>query len=255
MRIKLVSLEKSSANQLNADLLSTIANSIGNYGEYEIVTSQPDLVHVFASWNATTERTIKKFKNKGIPVVLTSINGLADLLASPHPLHPYAFHCCGPSEAKLIKRVAPEIPISIIACPLFTSTTDTNRMLKAISDLYNNVYDAHDTNVKERIQRTIDQLDCNDNTIKRLCSLLLYLQYSYKREVIRQSFLNEIASEFIHSDYDEDIMRQALDALKIYEFSASAMALLEQLTPLTEGFMPIPASTDKLTDKMQKLTI
>lgn len=105
MRIKFISLVKSSATPLNKDLLSTISESISAFGDVEVVDTAPDLVHICGKWSSASATTIKHYTNKGVPVVFTSANGLTEQLTTLScMLAPTVFHCCGPAEARLIKR-------------------------------------------------------------------------------------------------------------------------------------------------------
>lgn len=257
MRIKLVNLTKNSATHLNTDLLSTLANSINAFGDMEVVDTAPDMLHIFGKWSAISANTIAHNQSIGIPVIFTDIDGLADLLtaSASHRLCPKAFHCIGPAEAKLINRLTPKAVVTIIANAQFTATTSRPVMLQQFHNLYATVYAQHEAKVVAGINEKVEKLRCKDQTIRAICAKLLYLQYTYKRETIRQHLLDELSHELISSDYDEKVMEQTLDELQIKSFAASAMSLLAENTKLTEGFMPIQASADKTMKRMQKLII
>ena len=59
MRIKFISLVKSSATPLNKYLLSTISESISAFGDVEVVDTAPDLVHICGKWSSASVTTIK----------------------------------------------------------------------------------------------------------------------------------------------------------------------------------------------------
>lgn len=253
MRIKFISLLKGTASPLNKELPDTIADNISSIGDVEVVDNAPDLVHVFGKWSGTTATTMKGYTHKGIPVVFTSANGLVDVLP-PHSLMlaPTVFHCCGPAEAELIKKLLPKASVKVIANEQFTLTTDRTTMLRQFNDLYANVYNEHEAKVMSEINSKVRTLNISDHAINEICSQLLYLQYAFRRETIRQRLLDNLSDTLINSNYDEESMRQALDTLKISSFATSVMALLESKSHLTEGFMPIAASDDKTTKQMQK---
>lgn len=253
MRVKFISLVKGSASPLNKELPGTIADNISSIGDVEVVDNAPDLVHVFGKWSGTTATTIKGYTLKGIPVVFTSANGLVDVLTTPSPmLAPTVFHCCGPAEAGLIKKRLPKASVEVIANKQFTLTTDRTTMLRLFNDLYVKVYNEHEAKLMSEINNKVKALNVSDYAINEICSQLLYLQYAFRRETIRQSLLDSLSDILINSNYDEEAMRQALNALKISSFAASVMALLESNSHLTEGFMPIATSDDKTTKQMQK---
>lgn len=254
MRIKFISLVKSSATPLNKDLLGTISEGISAFGDVEVVDTAPDLVHICGKWSSASATTIKQYTNKGVPVVFTSANGLAEQLASQScMLAPTVFHCCSPAEARLIKKISPKAPIVVVANEKFTSTTDATTMLRQFNELYVKTYNEHEAHVKESIQQKLKGV--SDEAIKNIIALLMYLQYAYKRETIRQTLLDSLSDTLINSDYDEAAMRQTLINMRLLLFAASSMALLEEKSHLTEGFMPVASSADKLMKHMSKYII
>lgn len=155
MRIKFISLVKSSATPLNKDLLSTISESISAFGDVEVVDTAPDLVHICGKWSSASATTIKHYTNKGVPVVFTSANGLTEQLTTLScMLAPTVFHCCGPAEARLIKKISPKASIVVIANEKFTSTTDTTTMLRLFNELYVKTYNEHEACVKRLYSKT-----------------------------------------------------------------------------------------------------
>lgn len=254
MRIKFISLVKSSATPLNKDLLSTISESINAFGDVEVVDTTPDLVHICGKWSSASATTIKHYTNKGVPVVFTSANGLAEQLTTLScMLAPTVFHCCGPAEARLIKKISPKASIVVIANEKFTSTTDTTTMLRLFNELYVKTYNEHEAHVKEAIQQKLKGV--SDEAIKDIIALLLYLKYAYKRETIRQTLLDSLSDTLINSDYDEGAMHKTLSDMRLLSFAASSMALLEEKSHLMEGFMPIDSSADKQMKHMTKYII
>ena len=254
MRIKFISLVKSSATPLNKDLLSTISENISAFGDVEVVDTAPDLVHICGKWSSASATTIKHYTNKGVPVVFTSANGLTEQLTTLScMLAPNVFHCCGPAEARLIKKISPKASIVVIANEKFTSTTDTTTMLRLFNELYVKTYNEHEACVKEAIQQKLKGV--SDEAIKDIIALLLYLQYAYKRETIRQTLLDSLSDTLINSDYDEGAMHKTLSDMRLLSFAASSMALLEEKSHLTEGFMPIASSADKQMKHMTKYII
>lgn len=253
MRIKFISLVKGSALTLNKELLSTIAEGITHFGDIEVVDNAPDLVHICGKWSSMVASSIKHYTNKGIPVVFTSANGLTDLLTpQSSTLAPTVFHCCGPAEARLLNAILPKANVVVIANEEFTSTINVETMLTQFNNLYTKTYNDHDASVKSKIIERVNKSGVDDDAILNICTQLYYLHYTFKRETIRQSLLNILSNDLINSNYDEDIMRQTLNELKLTSFAASVMALLEEKSHLTEGFMPIAASADKTMKQMMK---
>lgn len=151
------------------------------------------------------------------------------------------------------KKISPNAPIVVIANEKFTSTTDKTTMLRLFNELYVKTYNEHEAHVKEVIQQKLKGV--SDEAIKDIIALLLYLQYAYKRETIRQSLLDSLSDTLINSDYDEGAMHKTLSDMRLLSFAASSMALLEEKSHLTEGFMPIASSADKQMKHMTKYII
>ena len=256
MRIKFISLVNGSAFVLNKNLLSIIAEGISKFSDFEIVDTAPDIVHICSKWSSMVASSIKYFTNKGVPVVFSSANGLVEQLSpQSSTLSPTVFHCCGPAEARLINTNLPKANVVVISNAEFTSTTNVETMLNQFKDLYTKTFYDHDSSIKAMIMEKVKQSNVNDDTIFNICSRLLYLNYAFKRGTIRQNMLDSISDELINSNYDEEIMRRTLNELKLMPFAASVMALLKEVSHLTEGFMPVAASTDKIMKHMKKLII
>lgn len=190
MRIKFISLVKSSATPLNKDLLSTISESISAFGDVEVVDTAPDLVHICGKWSSASATTIKHYTNKGVPVVFTSANGLTEQLTTLScMLAPTVFHCCGPAEARLIKKISPKASIVVIANEKFTSTTDMTTMLRLFNELYVKTYNEHEAHVKEAIQQNSRAFQTKPSRISlRFCCIYNMLT-SARRYAKRYSIL------------------------------------------------------------------
>ena len=65
--------------------------------------------------------------------------------------------------------------------------------------------------------------------------------------------LLDISSTFINSDYDENRMADRLYQLGIYQFTSSLEKVAADRSSLTEGFMPIMWTDNKLTKKINNL--
>ena len=78
------------------------------------------------------------------------------------------------------------------------------------------------------------------------------MRYRYHRRQIAQNELDDFSTLLIQSDYDEDKMAEILDKLKVYDFMQSLEKVMEEKSQLTEGFMPIAAIDNNLTNKIKK---
>ena len=75
---------------------------------------------------------------------------------------------------------------------------------------------------------------------------LLYDKYLNTRGLLTTKRLEETAQLLICTDYDEDRLAALLPKLGITTFTQELLALLEEQSLLTEGFMPIKRSKKQL---------
>lgn len=269
-RLQLITTSKHSEHLVNSELKDFIADGMAKFGDTEIVDTSPDVVHIFGMWTAKSARAANDLQSRGIPVVFTAINGMAQLfdnngeivsnIALRNAVRQIArhtiLHCGGIAEEKIVTKIARRASTTIITNALTTSTTDTNRMLQDFHDLYAELYKRQEQTASGTIQAELSRnVKTDDCAIRDICSRLLYLKYLYKKNGIRKEVLDEVSTLMIASNYDEAVMRNTLEALHLRRFAASCMALLEKESTLTEGFMPIDATEDKTLRRMQEMII
>ena len=77
---------------------------------------------------------------------------------------------------------------------------------------------------------------------------MLYVHYQHHRGHITQECLDQLSNSMIASNYDEALMAFRLDTLQMTDFFAQLETLLQERSNLTEGFMPIGAKPNKITE-------
>ena len=81
-----------------------------------------------------------------------------------------------------------------------------------------------------------------------ICSRFLYIKYLLHKGNIPIDTLKETSSMMITKQYDEDEMEKLIKKLGIYDFVSSLLHAMNIKTGLTEGFMPIESSNNKLSE-------
>lgn len=269
IRIKYITLGNPSQNHINRDLSDILRQRLSDSDSMQIVDTSPELVHIIGTWTRGSASVIKKIKAKKLPVVFTSIEGLAPLVnmngdRTRHTAKVAVIrkicsecdiiHVCGPIEDSVLKSVAKKARTTIIANSTFTSLTDETAMTDLFANTYVNTYTANISLINDSIKAKVKAATDNE-TIADICTRLLYLKSRYIMGCIKQEFLDETSRLLVASDYDENEMARVLTTLGISKFSAYSMTLLEQKSQLTEGFMPIASADGRIADRMQNMTV
>ena len=215
---------------------------------------------------------------RGIPVVFTSIAGLAPLLGRKGyttrnilkkrmvreiVARSGGVQVCGSAEETALKAIVPDFTPDVIANPDFTQATDADKMMSLFTSLYEKAQIVFDKRLRENISHRVKEAmkhiasQCEDGngSIADICSRIVYLRHLYIKGSIPQAFLDETSGIMTESNYDEDAMVQLLRRLKVDKFAAFAMELLARKSTLTEGFMPIELRDGKLVEKMERMVI
>lgn len=269
MRILFIDNCNTSACPTCFGLQNLLVKSMETFGDIDVVNSSPDIVHMFGDWSESSVKKVKSFSNIGIPLVFSATEGLSSLLnrdgfpkksiahkriVKEISQHAY-IHCYGSTEDKLLRSIFSRLKSKVILNPEYTSLTNNENAATAFHDLYTSVYSSHELSIRKSIEGKISKVCKEQVTISEICFRLLYIKYLFKRSGIKQNYLDEVSRFMIDNGYDESLMREKLKALHLLKFASSCMSLLEQVSTLTEGFMPVVASNDKTTRSMRKLII
>ena len=120
----------------------------------------------------------------------------------------------------------------------------TSLMLKT----YNSIINNYDKRKKETMKSIIHAQYTKDDEIFEICSRFLYIKYLLHKGNIPIDTLKETSSMMITKQYDEDEMEKLIKKLGIYDFVSSLLHAMNIKTGLTEGFMPIESSNNKLSE-------
>ena len=269
IRVKFITPKKPYTTYVNGNLVNILQQRLEALGAIKIVESSPEIVHIFGLWTIRNANNIQKYRDIGVPVVFTSIEGLSPLLSRSGNVtkdlskkiaiksickKSTVVHTCGPSESCIISKLSRKLSVVEIQNVELTALTTEEKMANLFMEMYKNSYTTNDNLIKQAIDNKVKK-DVTNNTIADICSRLMYIRNRFTSGCIRQSILDDTARILTESNYDEDEMSKALDRLGMLEFSAYCMKLLESTTGLTEGFMPIDAKSGKTVKRMQNMIV
>ena len=269
IRVKYIIPDKLSDTHINRGLPDLLRQRLPVSGAMLVVDKLPQIVHVFGLWNSVYAKLLKRLRRKGLPVVFTSIEGLSPLLNvngnTTNDIIRIAairqictscniIHVCGNTEKALLESLSKKARTKAILNSMFTSLTDEETMLSMFQNTYISAYEQNTKLIRESISKKV-KTATNDGTIAEICSCLMYIRSLYISGCIPQKVLDDTTSTMMTHDYDETEMANVLKALKMLRFSSFCMSLLENRTQLTEGFMPIPAASGKIDNRMLNMIV
>lgn len=168
-----------------------------------------------------------------------------------------AFHASGQLEYNQLTTLAVGKNTRLIENSVITNSITDELMAQQFVEYYKEILVIHDQFIKEKINQKVSKLITSDvdvnGSMKKLCSMFLYIEYLYRRHNIPFSILQELSTTMFEAEYNEDKFAEYLETLKITNFVASLESVLFSRSLLTEGFMPIAFKEGKLADKIENL--
>lgn len=258
MRIQYIVSCRYDTNDVNVRFMTLLEEHICKYDNIEMVDKAPDLVHICGDWDIHTIRQIKKVIHSETPVIFTSHSGLSffssktrqhqKIMVKKIVRYVSAVHVFGPLEKEMTQSICPHNKIYVISNPSVSTTTDINKTILQMTEMYNSVISNHDTWKKERIKNKIKVLYSKEDNISAICSRFLYIRYLLNKGYIPIETLKDTASMMTTLQYDEDEMEKLIKKLEIYDFVSSLLYVMHEKANLTEGFMPIQSANNRLSE-------
>ena len=235
-----------------------------------------DVTHVIGMWDHKTANIVAQLDGRGIPVVFTSVSGAESLLNKEghtaksltliSAVRSIARHSAyittgGDVERQIISRICPKAKTVIVRNPFITSSSDVNTMLDLLLQTYRQALEDKTNSQFEAIRKKIAMMVAEDATesaeerdlIIDLCSRILYIKQQYRKGVIHLSYLDSLSDTLKATSFDEYLFQDIIAKKRSLKFVAHAMALMEETSALTEGFMPVRARKGKAVEKMKEL--
>lgn len=213
----------------------------------------PDLIHVYGLGDHTTHRMLERAAELRIPAIITPLCSLQPW--NTKNAHSWKKLLTGSTivassqiEYENLQAVSAQWRVQLIENPVVTTAISTDDYRSRMLSLYEEAVSRHDQEVRQQIQSKVDALGESDAAICSILQQVLYVHYQHHRGHITQECLDQLSNSMIASNYDEALMAFRLDTLQMTDFFAQLETLLQERSNLTEGFMPIEAKPNKITE-------
>lgn len=265
MRIQVIVTKPTETSSINFSMATLLKEHIEKQNDMTLTSQAPDIIHVFGKWSAHTANLVTKINKRHIPSVFTSLDGLQPLAHNAYNrpssisvainmkriiTNTTIIHVCGPTEARLTAVLCPQEKIRVIPNPIITNIITSSDMSHNMSIIYKETIDSHEKTVREQISKQVKSISSRDKNIIDICCHILYIKYMLNRGGVPISLLNHLSQDMTTKQYDEEEMSGIINKLKISHFTSSLLSVLGQKSTLTEGFMPISATDDKLATRI-----
>ena len=245
MRIHLYSSALLEKDDYKSKFINILQHYLSLSPDVVLTAENPDIVHVFDGKDKRNITYSAKLYNMEIPVLLSPLNSFT------------AFHASGQLEYNQLTTLAVGKNTRLIENSVITNSITDELMAQQFVEYYKEILVIHYQFIKEKINQKVSKLITSDvdvnGSMKKLCSMFLYIEYLYRRHNIPFSILQELSTTMFEAEYNEDKFAEYLETLKITNFVASLESVLFSRSLLTEGFMPIAFKEGKLADKIENL--
>ena len=267
MRLQLLMPKEIKAVKANADVLAVLSECLANkgiVGEDVILTDEnPDIIHAFGSWNAHVRSIIELSYKKHIPIVLSPLSGLQPWNMRSKAMgareerqsvrRASAVHAFNKMELTKLQKLSWNNNVFLVRSCVTTNRVSAEEMTKGLFEQYRHIIDLHDQQERDNIKARIEGAGCNDSAMKQIATILLYTHYHYVRGGIPQRLLYDLSQQLTGLNYNEDDFCALLVSLGIADFASSLFQVASEKSTLTEGFMPLPATDNKLTRQIREM--
>ena len=271
MRIHLYASALLEKDDYKSKFINILQHYLSLSPDVVLTAENPDIVHVFDGKDKRNITYSAKLYNMEIPVLLSSLNSFLPwnnhrkkakkgvLKPKKYPIVKFvtAFHASGQLEYNQLTTLADGKNTRLIENSVITNSITDELMAQQFVEYYKEILVIHDQFIKEKINQKVSKLITSDvdvnGSMKKLCSMILYIEYLYRRHNIPFSILQELSTIMFEAEYNEDKFAEYLEILKITNFVASLESVLFSRSLLTEGFMPIAFKEGKLADKIENL--
>jgi hypothetical protein len=271
MRIHLYTSALLEKDDYKSKFINILQHYLSLSPDVVLTAENPDIVHVFDGKDKRNITYSAKLYNMEIPVLLSPLTSFLPwnnhrrkaekgvLKPKKYPIVKFvtAFHASGQLEYNQLTTLAVGKNTRLIENSVITNSITDELMAQQFVEYYKEILVIHDQFIKEKINQKVSKLITSDvdvnGSMKKLCSMFLYIEYLYRRHNIPFSILQELSTIMFEVEYNEDKFAEYLETLKITNFVASLESVLFSRSLLTEGFMPIAFKEGKLADKIENL--
>lgn len=261
-------------NILAMRMIDSLKKELADCG-HTVDGTSPDICHLFGCWDGNITTKGNSLHRKRIPYIYSPMSGLQPWNISEHAIksnlsmdkyrnvarNAMAVHACSIIEQQNLKQLKIETDCFVVNNPAVTQSITVGEMTRKLLTIYENSLLKHDEHVRndirEKAEKAVSNIDANE--MKRQKGVFLdilqqvyYCQYLFNRQHLQTRMLQQLAETMINADYNEDIMATVLHEQQLENFMSSLEAVMEGTTNLTEGFMPINSSDDRLAKQIRK---
>ena len=155
-------------------------------------------------------------------------------------------YAMGNEEKDFISSISDTIKTAVIKNPIVTSQCTVDGTIRHFMSLYTSAIAANDKIVDEYIEGIIKKSEATEPELKSILYALLHSRYLNNRNLLSDERLTKLSRKLTDTVYNEDKLAVCLKSLRIDDYTARLLTLLESKTMLTEGFMPIEPSRNPL---------
>ena len=270
MNIKIINTLDSRPDDINISLFESLRQEFMDNDSIMLVDENPDIIHIFGSWDNMSLEAVRKYRDREIPIVFTASDGLVALGVSKNSQKisvkvrsfikkisqvVSAIHVCGTIESAIIKKQCQKVNLFCIGNCNYTSLISKQKMLYDFCHMYIAVAKKYEEGIRLAIEHKIKDAGITDATLIKMVSKVYYLHYLQIKGSIPQQYIDDLSEIFTKVDCDEQQLRIALRKVKLYQFTSRTMQMLTDCSTLTEGFMPLPPINDKMTNSLKACII
>lgn len=254
MKIKIVSFY-TKKDQISPSLVSAVTRQLAKEAEVD-TEAVPDIVHVWGAWDAHVFRAVRHYANLKIPVVYSPLGGLTPwqmkrrrggLLGlaryrSQKQAIRGADHIVTFSKAETenVSRWVATEKITELRNPIITNKYPLPTLAADMRKRYEVVISTHDAAIRKEIADRVAKVETEDDNVRTLLWSVLYAHYQQHQGAISHKVLQELTSQLLALNFDEDHFLRLLSKMNLLKFMALLQTRMAEDCGLTEGFMPVP---------------
>lgn len=264
MRIRLYATPEVRGQHPYCDFVDMMSRDIVMSNGCVVTDVQPDIVHIIGCWDNKAFRIAREMFSMRIPYICSTMEGLMPWNRekwSENPLfntrqkktitHAALIQTGGELEEMVLKELGWNQHIHIIANPLTTNCVTEEKTAQELISSYEYVIKEHELMIRQEIEQEVNSMSLDNEDARKVMKKFLYARYLCRRKMIPQAFLDEFSQTLKTTDFDEDLMGNMLHKNNLLILAARLEQIMADESSLTDGFMPIPARSDKETDKIK----
>ena len=230
-----------------------------------------DIVHILGVWSSKANKITRKAKKMGIPYIVSPLGGISFWnMKKPTTRRPIqrmlyqkkeikdaqAIVATTVAEFDYLRKRKWNSQIYRISNCILTHQISEAEMQAEFKSIYDKVIAKYEQRkaekIKERVALSLGEHKEQDNE-DAILEQLLQIESRIPHQNIPLSYLQKLQILLHDTEYNDDILEERIEQLKIRKFSQRVFQVMAETTGLTEGYMPIEAIEDKTSKQIQKI--